>query len=130
MAERLVATKIGPDELEDTDSAPGILREEAFAKPGLWAGRSTTEPGVTSGWHHHGDADTIVYVLSGTVVIEFGAEKVQAGEGEFLVIPAGLVHRESTREGGPSKSVVIRTGGQGPPTFEVDGPNAEIQTMR
>ena len=123
MGERLVATKIRPEQLEDTDSAPGILREEAFAKPGLWAGRSTTEPGVTSGWHHHGEADTIVYVLSGTVVIEFGYDTVKAGEGEFLVIPSGLVHRESTPSDGPSKSVVIRTGGQGPPTYEVDGPN-------
>ena len=123
MAERLAATKIGPDELADTESAPGIRREEAFAKPGLWAGRSTTEPGVTSGWHHHGDADTVVYVLSGTVVIEFGEERVEASEGEFLVIPGGLVHRESTPPDGPSKSVVIRTGGDGPPTFEVDGPN-------
>jgi hypothetical protein len=42
MGERLVATKKGPDDLEDTDSQPGILREEAFAKPGVWAGRSTT----------------------------------------------------------------------------------------
>jgi uncharacterized RmlC-like cupin family protein len=124
MGERLMATKIGPDELADTDSQLGILREEAFAKPGLWAGRSTTEPGVTSGWHHHGEADMIVYVLSGTVVIEFGEEgtdAVEAGEGEFLVIPSGLVHRESTPTDGPSKSVVIRTGGEGPPTFEVDG---------
>jgi uncharacterized RmlC-like cupin family protein len=124
MGGRLVATKIGPDGLEDTDSQPGILREEAFAKPGLWAGRSTTEPGVTSGWHHHGEADTIVYVLSGTVVIEFGDDMVKAGEGEFLLIPSGLVHRESTPHDGPSKSVVIRAGGQGPPTLEVDGPNA------
>ena len=123
MAEPLVATKIGNDELEDTDSQPGILREEAFAKPGLWAGRSTTEPGVTSGWHHHCAADTVVYVLSGTVVIEFGEEKVAASEGEFLVIPSGLVHRESTPAEGPSRSVVIRTGGEGPPTYEVDGPN-------
>jgi uncharacterized RmlC-like cupin family protein len=126
MAERLVATKIGPDELADTDSAPGIKREEAFAKPGLWAGRSTTEPGVTSGWHHHGEADTVVYVLSGTVVIEFGEDRVEAGQGEFLLIPGGLVHRESTPSEGPSKSVVIRSGGEGPPTYEVDGPDAEI----
>ena len=123
MGERLAATRIGPDELAETDSAPGITREEAFAKPGLWAGRSTTEPGVTSGWHHHGGADTVVYVLSGTVVIEFGEDRVTAGEGEFLVIPAGLVHRESTPSDGPSRSVVIRTGGDGPPTYEVDGPN-------
>jgi uncharacterized RmlC-like cupin family protein len=123
MGERLVATKIGPDELTDTDSQPGIKREVAYAKPGLWAGRSTTEHGVTSGWHHHGEADTVVYVLSGTVVIEFGDEVVKAGEGEFLVIPAGLVHRESTPSDGPSRSVVIRTGGDGPPTYEVEGPN-------
>jgi uncharacterized RmlC-like cupin family protein len=123
MAERLMATKIGPGELADTDSQPGIRREEAFAKPGLWAGRSTTEPGVTSGWHHHGQADTIVYVLSGSVVIEFGEDMVEANEGEFLVIPSGLVHRESTPSDGPSRSVVIRTGGEGPPTYEVDGPD-------
>lgn len=128
MGGKLVATKIGSDGLEDTDSQPGILREEAFAKPGLWAGRSTTEPGVTSGWHHHGEADTVVYVLSGTVVIEFGDDMVKAGEGEFLLIPSGLVHRESTPSDGPSKSVVIRTGGQGPPTYEADGPDAEIQS--
>jgi uncharacterized RmlC-like cupin family protein len=127
MTERLVATKIGPGELADTDSQPGILREEAFAKPGLWAGRSTTEPGVTSGWHHHGEADTVVYVLSGSVVIEFGEDMVKANEGEFLVIPSGLVHRESTPADGPSKSVVIRTGGEGPPTYEVDGPDAEVR---
>lgn len=125
MGERLAVTKIGPDELEDTDSQPGILREEAFAKPGLWAGRSTTEPGVTSGWHHHGEADTVVYVLSGTVVIEFGEEGsdvVKASEGEFLVIPSRLVHRESTPSDAPSMSVVIRTGGEGPPTYEVSRP--------
>lgn len=123
MGERLAATRIGPDELADTDSQPGIKREEAFAKPGLWAGRSTTEPGVTSGWHHHGEADTVVYVLSGTVVIEFGDDTVKASAGEFLVIPSGLVHRESTPSDGPSRSVVIRAGGEGPPTYEVDGPN-------
>jgi|SRR6187397_2724295 uncharacterized RmlC-like cupin family protein len=127
MDERLVATRIGTDELHDTDSQPGILREEAFAKPGLWAGRSTTEPGVTSGWHHHGGADTLVYVLSGTVVIDFGEggrQAVQAGVGDFLVIPSGLVHRESTPGDEPSRSVVIRAGGDGPPTIEVDGPSS------
>jgi hypothetical protein len=47
---------------------------------------------------------------------------VDASEGEFLVTPSGLAHRESTPLDGPSKSVVIRTGGDCPPTYEVDGP--------
>ena len=77
-----------------------------------------------SGWHHHGGHDTIVYVISGHVAIEFGEggrRAVQAGAGDFLVIPSGLVHRESTPGQEPSRSVVIRAGGDGPPTIEVDG---------
>ena len=79
-----------------------------------------------SGWHHHGGHDTIVYVLSGRLAIEFGeggSRAVQAGAGDFLVIPSGLVHRESTPGDEPSRSVVIRAGGDGPPTIEVEAPS-------
>jgi uncharacterized RmlC-like cupin family protein len=68
-----------------------------------------------------------VYVISGSVAIEFGAggrQAVQAGAGDFLVIPSGLVHRESTPGDEPSRSVVIRAGGNGPPTVEVDSPTS------
>ena len=37
---------------------------------------------------------------------------------------SGLVHRESTPGQEPSRSVVIRAGGDGPPTIEVDGPSS------
>jgi uncharacterized RmlC-like cupin family protein len=122
-----VAMKIGADELVEIDGPPEIHRRQAFAKPGLWAGLTTTEPGLVSGWHHHGGHDTIVYVISGSVGIEFGGggrRAVQASEGDFLVIPSGLVHRESTPGDEPSRSVVIRAGGDGPPTIEVDGPSS------
>jgi uncharacterized RmlC-like cupin family protein len=79
-----------------------------------------------SGWHHHGGHDTIVYVLSGRLAIEFGEggrRAVQASAGDFLVIPSGLIHRESTADDEPSESVVIRAGGDGPPTLEVEGPS-------
>ena len=91
--------RIGPGELVAIESPPEIRRRQAFAKPGLWAGIATTQPGLVSGWHHHGDHDTIVYVLSGHVAIEFGEggrRAVQVAAGDFLVIPRGLVHREST----------------------------------
>jgi len=119
------AMLIGPDELVEIEGPPEIHRRQAFAKPGLWAGLTTTEPGLVSGWHHHGGHDTIVYVISGSVAIEFGEggrQAIQAGAGDFLVIPSGLIHRESTPGDEPSRSVVIRSGGDGPPTIEVDGP--------
>jgi uncharacterized RmlC-like cupin family protein len=91
------------------------------------AGIATTQPGLVSGWHHHGGNDTVAYVLSGRAVIEFGEggrRAFQPTAGDFLVIPSGLVHRVSTLADEPSDSVVIRAGGDGPPTIEVDGPTA------
>ncbi|HEU4865014.1 MAG TPA: cupin domain-containing protein [Actinomycetota bacterium] len=120
------AVRIGRGELVEIESPPEIRRQQAFAKPGLWAGIATTQPGLVSGWHHHGDHDTIVYVLSGRLAIEFGEggrQAVQVAAGDFLVIPSGLVHREGTPTGDASESVVIRAGGDGPPTIEVDGPS-------
>ena len=42
-------------DLEDADPTPGMHRQRAFDAPGLWAGQVTTDPGATSGWHHHGE---------------------------------------------------------------------------
>ena len=47
--------KSDPTNLVDTDSQPGIQRDEAFAKPGRWAGTIDDRAGG-DGWHHHGDA--------------------------------------------------------------------------
>jgi uncharacterized RmlC-like cupin family protein len=127
VGELVEAMRIGADEVVEIEGPPEIHRRQAFAKPGLWAGLTTTEPGLVSGWHHHGGHDTIVYVISGSVAIEFGEggrQVVQGGASDFLVIPSGLVHRESTPGEEPSRSVVIRAGGDGPPTVEVDGPSS------
>jgi uncharacterized RmlC-like cupin family protein len=120
------ALRIGADELVEIEGPPEIHRRQAFAGAGLWAGLTSTAPGLVSGWHHHGGHDTIVYVLSGRLAIEFGESgrrAVQASAGDFLVIPSGLIHRESTPDDEPSESVVIRAGGDGPPTLEVEGPS-------
>ena len=121
-----VAMKIGPEELFEIESPPEIHRRQAFAAPGLWAGLVKTEPGLVSGWHHHDGHETIVYVLSGRLAVEFGEDgrrAVQAAAGDFVVIPNGLVHRERTPDEAPSESIVIRAGGTGPPTIEVEGPS-------
>jgi mannose-6-phosphate isomerase-like protein (cupin superfamily) len=50
-------------------------------------------------WHHH-DADELFLVQSGELRIEFRAEEdAVLGEGELLVVPAGVEHRPVAEDG-------------------------------
>jgi uncharacterized RmlC-like cupin family protein len=84
----------------------------------------TPAPKRPSGWHHHGDYDTYIYVLAGSLHFEFGPEGtqvVEAGPGDFVHVPRQVVHRESNRSADEGVAVAVRTGG-GPPVVNVDGP--------
>ena len=51
-------------------------------------------------WHHHDDADELFLVTSGELRIEFRErDDVTLGEGELLVVPAGVEHRPVADEG-------------------------------
>jgi uncharacterized RmlC-like cupin family protein len=116
--------RIGRDDRQLADPTPGKVREQAIAVDGLWSGLVRSEPGAASGWHHHGDHDSSVYVVEGTVRIEFGpggAEAVEAGPGDFVHIPRHLVHREVNSGTTPAQEVITRSG-TGPLTVNVDGP--------
>lgn len=72
-------------DLVDADPTPGMHRRRAIDAPGLWSGIVHTQPGATSGWHHHGDHETSLYVVEGAMRLEFGAggaEVVDAGPGD------------------------------------------------
>jgi uncharacterized RmlC-like cupin family protein len=117
---------VGPEQQQDADPTPGMRRRLAFQAPGLWAGVVDTAPGASSGWHHHGDHETSLYVVEGRMRLEFGpggAEAVEAGPGDFLHVPAHTVHREVNPAHQTSRAVIARAG-QGTPTVNVDGPDA------
>lgn len=112
------------DELVAGDPTPGMSRECALDVPGLWAGLVHTEPGALSGWHHHGEHETALYVVRGVLRLESGPdgrEVVEAGPGEFLHVPANTVHRESN-PGSERSTAVIARAGAGAPTVNVAGP--------
>jgi len=114
-------------ELEDADPTPGMHRQRAFESPPLWAGQVTTDPGATSGWHHHGGHETSLYIIDGAMRLEFGAgghDVIEAGPGDFVHVPAHVVHRESNPADRPARAVIARTG-DGAPTINVDGPSPE-----
>src|SRR5438128_2317009 len=117
-------THIPPRERIEADPTPGMVREQAIAVEGLWVGVARTEAGMTSAWHHHGDHETSIYILSGALRMQSGpggAEVIDARPGDFLYVPKRAVHREGNPTDRESEIVVVRAG-HGPTTVNVDGP--------
>jgi uncharacterized RmlC-like cupin family protein len=102
----------------------GMIREEAVATDGMWAGLVRTEPSMVSGWHHHGDYETTIYVVSGQLRMEFGAggrDEEAAEPGDFIHVPRAVIHRESNPLDQEATLIVVRAG-SGEPVVNVDGP--------
>jgi uncharacterized RmlC-like cupin family protein len=115
---------VTPDERTAGPPTPGMDRQQAFASDDLWAGFVRTESGMVSAWHHHGDYESVIYVLTGTLELEFGtggASVVEARPGDFVRVPRRAVHRERNPSAGPADIIVVRAG-RGESTFNVAGP--------
>jgi uncharacterized RmlC-like cupin family protein len=115
---------VGADELNPADPTPGMAREVAMHTERMWSGTVDTEPNAVSGWHHHGEHETTLYVVAGQMRLESGpggGHVVEAQAGDFLHVPAGAIHRESNPGGEPSRAVIVRCG-SGTPTVNVEGP--------
>ena len=97
-----------------------MSRQLAMHGDGMWTGLVDTDPGAVSGWHHHGDHETTLFIVSGRMRLESGTDGehvVEAGPGDFLRVPAGAVHRESNPSDEPyavRRSTGTRT--SGPPS--------------
>lgn len=112
--------------MKEAAPTPGIARREAFASEGVWAGLATTEPGMVSGWHHHGDHTTYVYVTTGRFRLESGAggkDVIEGGPGDFVRIPARTVHRESNPTEEEALAIIVRVG-TGPVVVNIEGPDS------
>jgi mannose-6-phosphate isomerase-like protein (cupin superfamily) len=49
-------------------------------------------------WHHHEKEDELFLVVKGSLVIKFRDRDVTLGEGEFIVVPAGVEHKPVAEE--------------------------------
>jgi uncharacterized RmlC-like cupin family protein/chloramphenicol O-acetyltransferase len=123
-------TVVRPEErtVADSDATSGMVREEAIANGDVWAGFVTAAPQRPSGWHHHGDYDTYIYVDAGRVMMEFGpggSRSIEARPGDFIHVPKRTIHREVNPTEGEATIVLIRIG-SGPPVVNVDGPASPV----
>src|ERR1700743_1370033 len=115
----LTISVVHPDQFsEGTLQTSGALRLAAIAPElgvhsQLWGGVFVVEPGAQTGIHHHGSQDTVVYVLEGESLVEWGERGEQAVKvhaGDFLHVPAWLGHREiNPAKDMPFRWIVIRS---------------------
>jgi quercetin dioxygenase-like cupin family protein len=112
--------------LSEVASSPGITRHLVFKGEGFRILLAKSDPGVTSGWHHHGDYDVYGYIVSGTGRFEsdFGeGEAISIGTGEFFHVPPHTVHREINPSPGEANEMLLFLHGKGPLVFNMDDPD-------
>lgn len=105
------------DRMKDIASGK-MLREAACSteltgSEKLWAGTSELGPGATSAVHHHGEAESVIYMVSGHARFYFGDELdgVQdARPGDFVWVPPHAMHVEQNLSSErPVRMVVVRS---------------------
>lgn len=96
-----VVTRAGLEDVDTADSGDairvsGVSRQHTPATK-LWYGKVTNLPGFRSVSHHHGEAETGGYVLSGSARIYYGedfGEYVDLQTGDWVFVPPFLPHVE------------------------------------
>lgn len=103
----------------NTPQSPGMLRATAIdrARAGaerLWAGTVRIDPDAKTGAHHHGELESVIYVVSGRARMRWGERLefvAEAGPGDFIFVPPYVPHQEinaSAKE--PLSCVLVRSG--------------------
>jgi uncharacterized RmlC-like cupin family protein len=117
----------------NTPQTCGMTRAEAIshARVGaqkLWAGTVVVHPAAKTGPHHHGELETVIYIVRGRARFRWGnyLEFVdEAGPGDFVYVPPYVPHQElNAKEDEPVEAVIVRSG-QEPVVVNLDIPTPE-----
>ena len=111
---------IHADQLDpNTPQTPGMDRAAAIthARTGankLWAGTVTVHANAKTGAHHHGELESVIYVVSGRARMRWG-ERLEyfadAGPGDFIYVPPFVPHQEiNASRDEPLSCVIVRSG--------------------
>jgi uncharacterized RmlC-like cupin family protein len=113
------------------DQASGaMLREAAIANTTvgahkIWLGYVELGPGLVSAVHHHGEAESGIYIISGQARFFAGDRLDQpqdANAGDFVWVPPHLVHVEMNRSQSEPVRMVVARSTQASLTFNLPTP--------
>ncbi len=107
------------DQLDpNTAQTPGMFRQAAVnaARVGaqkIWAGTVAIAPNAKTGVHHHGELESVIYVVSGHARMRWGDHLeyvAEAGPGDFIYVPPYVPHQEINADPGqPLNCVLVRS---------------------
>src|SRR5436305_2829848 len=112
----------------NTAQTPGMDRKAAInlARAGaqkLWAGTVTIHPNAKTGAHHHGDLESVIYVVRGRARMRWGEQlefTAEAGPGDFIYVPPFVPHQEINASTSESLECVLVRSGQEPIVVNLD----------
>ncbi len=104
------------DQLDaNTAQTPGMHRQAAInhARVGaqkIWAGTVSIAANAKTGVHHHGELESVIYVVKGRARMRWG-ERLQfvaeAGPGDFIFVPPFVPHQEINADPGQTLECVL-----------------------
>ncbi len=81
----------------------------------LWAGTVTIDPKARTGAHHHGDLDSVIYVVNGIARLRWGERLefiAEAEAGDFIYVPPYVPHQEINASEDLQLNCVLTRSGQ------------------
>jgi uncharacterized RmlC-like cupin family protein len=117
----------------NTPQTLGMERAEAISRARvgaqkLWAGTVVVHPNAKTGPHHHGELETVIYIVRGRARFRWG-ERLEfvdeAGPGDFVYVPPYVPHQElNAKKDEPLEAVIVRSG-QEPVVVNLEIPSPE-----
>ena len=112
----------------NTAQTPGMNRATAInnARAGaekIWAGTVVIHANAKTGAHHHGDLESIIYVVKGKARMRWGDNLeyvAEAGPGDFIYVPPYVPHQEINASRDETLECVLVRSGQEPVVVNLD----------
>jgi len=102
----------------NTAQTPGMDRKAAInvARVGaqkIWAGTVTIHAKAKTGAHHHGELESVIYIIRGHARMRWGEALefvAEAGPGDFIYVPPFVPHQEiNASDTQPLECVLVRS---------------------
>jgi uncharacterized RmlC-like cupin family protein len=97
----------------------------------LWAGTVSILADAKTGAHHHGELESVIYVVRGHARMRWGDALqfvAEAGPGDFIFVPPFVPHQEINASSDVTLECVLVRSGQDPVVVNLDIAAAETPT--